>query len=87
MSDLKIALRQFIQENFIMGAGSRVLGDAESLMENQVLDSTGFLELVVHLEETYQITVTEEEMIPENLDSIDKLSAYLGSKMGASQLQ
>jgi acyl carrier protein len=45
-----------------------------------VLDSTGFLELIAHLEETYQIKVTDDEMVPENLDSMASIDAYLARK-------
>ncbi len=82
MTDLKTALRQFIQDNFIMGGAAAPFGDADSFMEAYILDSTGFLELVAHLEETYGIQVADEEMVPENLDSLNNLTAFLMSKLG-----
>lgn len=52
-----------------MGTGSAALADGDSFLEHHVLDSTGFLELIAHLEETYAIRVADDEMVPENLDS------------------
>lgn len=83
MADLKNDLRKFIQDNFIMGAAGSAFGDTDSFMESHILDSTGFLELVAHLEETYSIAVTDEEMVPENLDSLANLSAFVQRKRAA----
>lgn len=82
MSDIKPALRRYIEDNFILGAGAAALGDADSFLEHHVLDSTGFLELIAHLEETYAIRVADDEMVPDNLDSIDAVVAYLTRKRG-----
>ncbi|RKX27300.1 MAG: acyl carrier protein [Candidatus Zixiibacteriota bacterium] len=73
-------LRQFIAETFFIGEGSDDLADADSFMENGVIDSTGILELTSFLEERFEITVEDDDMIPDNLDSIDNLVRYLGSK-------
>lgn len=80
--DYKARTRQFIEDNFLMGAGTRRFADADSFIEHHVIDSTGFLELITHLEEAWGITVEDEEMIPENLDSLDAIAAYLGRKLG-----
>lgn len=83
MADLKKELRQYIQDNFIMGATAAAFADADSFMALHILDSTGFLELISHLEETYAIAVADEEMVPENLDSINSLAEFVGRKRGA----
>jgi len=80
MDDIKTALRRYIEDNFIMGTGTRRLEDGDSFLEHHVLDSTGFLELITHLEETYAIKVGDDEMVPENLDSIDATAAYVARK-------
>lgn len=82
MADLRAELRHYIQDNFIMGATGTAFGDADSFMELHILDSTGFLELISHLEETYAIEIKDEEMVPENLDSIDNLTAFTERKRG-----
>lgn len=82
MDDVKRALRRYIEDNFIMGAAGPVLADGDSFLEHHVLDSTGFLELIAYLEETYAIRVADDEMIPENLDSLDAAAAYVARKRG-----
>mgnify|MGYP001232477711 CR=1 FL=1 len=82
MDDIKAALRRFIEDNFMFGAGGAPLADSDSFLERHVLDSTGFLELIAHLEETYGIKVGDDEMVPENLDSIDAAAAYVTRKRG-----
>lgn len=83
---IKADLRRFLEENFLIGAAGAgggpgpALSDASSFLEHHVLDSTGFLELIAHLEETYGIKVADDEMLPENLDSLDALAAYLERK-------
>ena len=52
-------------------------------MELHILDSTGFLELISHLEETYGFAVKDEEMVPENLDSLNALEAFVARKRAA----
>ena len=80
MHDTRGTLRRYVEENFIMGTRATPLADGDSFLEHQILDSTGFLELVTFLEETYAIKVEEEEMTPENLDSLDSLVQFLARK-------
>lgn len=81
MDDVKSALRRYIEHNFLMGSRSADnLGDHDSFLEHQVLDSTGFLELITHLEETYGLEVLDDEMVPENLDSIAAVDGYVARK-------
>ena len=82
MNEIKAALRRYVEDNFIMGTGGAALGDADSFLEHHVLDSTGFLELITHLEETYGIRVGDDEMVPDNLDSLDAVAAYVARKRG-----
>ncbi|MEA1867650.1 MAG: acyl carrier protein [Thermodesulfobacteriota bacterium] len=74
-------IRQFIIDNFLMGQNSDSLKDDSSFLEDGVIDSTGVLELVGFLEENYEIKVEDEELIPENLDSIKNICAYLELKL------
>lgn len=73
-------IRQFIIDNFLMGQDSDSLKDDSSFLEDGVIDSTGVLELVGFLEENYEIKVEDEELIPENLDSIKNICVYLETK-------
>ena len=72
-------LRQFITENFLFGHDSRFAGDA-SLLEAGIVDSTGMLELIAFVEATYGIEVHDEEMIPDNLDSVHNLVGFIERK-------
>jgi acyl carrier protein len=80
MEEARAAVRQYIEDNFIMGTRATPLGDADSFLEHHVLDSTGFLELIGFLEETYSIKVEDDEMVPENLDCLDSIVQYLARK-------
>ena len=75
-------LRGFLVENFLFGRDHPLSND-DSFIENGLIDSTGVLELIGFLEETYKITVQEEEMVPENLDSIRSLLDFIGRKRQA----
>lgn len=81
MRDYRDELRSFIESTFIVGPAWSEFGDTHSFMEGHVIDSTGFLELILYLEETWGVTVEDDEIVPENLDSIDGLQAYLTRKL------
>lgn len=83
MSDIKTQVRQYIVDNLLMGATELKLGDGDSFLEDHVVDSTGFLELIAFIEETFGIRVADEEMVPENLDSLSAIEAYVGRKKTA----
>ena len=74
------ALRAFIAENFLFRADADI-SDDQSLLESGVIDSTGVLELIAFLEATYGISIADEEIVPENLDSIDSMACYLARKL------
>lgn len=79
MSELKDKIRTFVVENFLFGNNEN-LEDNTSFLEEGIIDSTGVLELVGFIEEEFAITVEDEELIPENLDSIKNVTAYLERK-------
>lgn len=83
MGDIKQQVRAYIIDNFLMGEAAGELGDDTSFMERHIIDSTGFLELIAFLEETFGIKVKDEEMVPENLDSLSSIEAYVRSKRPA----
>lgn len=76
-------VRQFILANYLFSDDEGKLADSASLMENGVMDSTGILELIMFLEETFGVRVSEEEMVPGNLDSVDNICAFVERKQGA----
>ncbi|HDZ24169.1 MAG: acyl carrier protein [Deltaproteobacteria bacterium] len=78
--DVAGAVRSFIVEYFLFGDDEN-LNDHTSFIEEAIVDSTGILELVAFVEETFSIRVEDEELIPENLDSISSVERYVSSKM------
>jgi len=80
MADYEQDLRHFIVENFLFGKQDEPLTAKESLLERGVIDSTGVLELVGFLETTYGITIQDEELVPDNLDSIERLVSFVERK-------
>jgi acyl carrier protein len=75
-------IRSHIVENFLFGSGG--LHDDDSFLEHGVVDSTGVLELVLFVEEAFGITVDDDEILPENFDSIGNLAQYVTRKQGRS---
>jgi acyl carrier protein len=84
MSDLKQSLREFVTENFLFGVQTP-FSDDDSFMDTGIIDSTGTLELIMHLETEYGVTVEDDELVPENLDSIDNLSRFITAKRAAME--
>lgn len=74
-------LRQFIIENFLFGNENATLDDGESFLDSGIIDSTGILEVVGFLEDEFEFEVMDEELVPDNFDSVDKLVAYTAKKM------
>ena len=79
MQDIKTLARKFILDNFMMGAGATVADDT-SFMKQHILDSTGFIELILFIEETFDIKVDDAEMLPENFDSLLNIERYVVRK-------
>jgi acyl carrier protein len=73
-------VRAFVVSNFLLGKGDTLTDDA-SFLELGIVDSTGMLELVSYLEKSFEIKITDDELIPDNLDSISKIVDYLSRKL------
>jgi len=80
MPNIKAHLRSYITENFLFGQGADI-SDEASFLARGVLDSTGVLELVLFLEETYSIRIPDDELLPDNLDSLNAIEAYVRRKL------
>ena len=76
-------VRDYIRENFLMGAQDLEFGDADSLLDRHIVDSTGILELILYLEESFGVRVLDAEMVPENLDSLDAIASFVQRKREA----
>jgi acyl carrier protein len=78
-----VKVREFIVENFLFGDGEK-LKDDTSFMEEGIIDSTGILELVFFLEETFGFSVEDDELVPDNMDSLQNISRFIDRKLSAS---
>lgn len=76
-------IRGFILGNFLFTREESKLADDASLLGQGLMDSTGVLELMTFLENEFGVQVADEEMVPENLDSVDRICAYLDQKYAA----
>lgn len=77
----KERVRAFVTSNFYV-SNPDSLGDAASLLDQGIIDSTGVLEVIMFIEETFGIAVKDAEMLPENLDSIERIAEYVARKTG-----
>lgn len=77
--EAKARVRQFVVENFYV-TDPAGLDDEASLLDRGIIDSTGVLEVIAFLERELHVVVADEEMVPENLDSIARLARYVESK-------
>jgi acyl carrier protein len=86
MENEKQEIRQFVVTNYCFGQDGAIRNE-ESCMENGNIDSTGILELVSFLEQRYKIDIDAEEIIPENLDSIDRMAHFVSRKLAETAQQ
>jgi acyl carrier protein len=77
-------IREFLTANFFLGDDPEGLASSSSLIEAGIIDSTGVLELVGFLEETFEIRIGDADLVPENLDSIDNIVRYVERKRAAT---
>ncbi len=73
-------IRAYIIDRFLFGQDVGGLSDDESFLDRGLIDSTGILEVVAYLEQRYGISVSDDELIPENLDSIGRIARFVASK-------
>jgi acyl carrier protein len=73
-------IRQFVIQNFLFGQNGQLADDA-SFLENGIIDSTGVLELVGFLEGKFAISVEDDELVPANLDSVERVSQFIERKL------
>ncbi len=74
-------IREFIEETFLFGENTDSLKDSDSFMQQGIVDSTGILEVTSYVEEKYEISIENDEMIPANLDSVENLSNFITRKV------
>lgn len=77
-------IRAFLADNFLLGDDVQNLPGSASLIDAGIIDSTGVLELVGFLEDRYGIRIADQELLPENLDSIENVVRFVGEKQSAA---
>jgi acyl carrier protein len=86
MMNHEAEIRKYIFEKFLFGEEQEVAA-ATSLIEAGIVDSTGILELIGHLETSYGIKVENDELVPENLDTVANICAFLDRKIAQASGQ
>lgn len=76
-------LRRYVLSNFLFTDDEGALASSDSFLEKGIVDSTGIMEVILFVEEEFGVRVTDDEMLPENLDSIEKLVAFVARKQAA----
>ena len=76
-------IKIFIVENFVIDGNIDQLDSEQSFLESGIIDSTGMLELVSFIEEHYDIKMEDEELIPDNLDSVNNVVKYINKKLNS----
>jgi acyl carrier protein len=79
-------LKQFVIDNFLFGQ-VRDLKDEDSFFDQGIIDSTGVLELIAFLEESFEIKVADADLVPENLDSIRAVTAFVQRQMNVTKVE
>jgi acyl carrier protein len=82
---IKQQIIDFITSNFLFGDAEKRVNEKDSLLENGIIDSTGVLELIAFIEETYGIKVGDEEVVPDNLDTILDITSFVQQKLSMAR--
>ena len=82
--ELRERIRKFILENYLFTSDPGALALDDSLLGRGIVDSTGMLEIIMFIEEQLGVTVADAEMVPENLDSVERIAAFVEGKRGRS---
>jgi acyl carrier protein len=77
---MKKIIRHYIMENLLFTEDESILQDSSSFLDEGIIDSTGVMEIILFIEETFGIKVNDDEMLPANLDSVDNLAAFIQRK-------
>jgi acyl carrier protein len=81
---LRSEIRQFVLDDLLMGDTASMLDDGESFLETGTIDSVGVLDIVMFLEHNFHLKVQDRELVPENLDSVNRLVQFVMRKKHAA---
>jgi len=82
--NMKKTIRQYILGNLLFTEDESALQDNDSFLNQGIIDSTGVLEIILFIEETFGIKVYDDEMLPANLDSVDNLTDFINRKQAVA---
>ena len=77
-------VRQFVIENFLFGGDTSDFSDSDSFLEKGLIDSIGIMTLIEHVKGTYEMTIEDEELVPENWDSVERIVEFIHAKQHVS---
>ncbi len=83
MASSRVQIREFIRDNFLFREDRDTIADSESLLDTGVIDSTGVLELVAYLETEFGLDIADADIVPDNLDSIERIDDFVARKLAA----
>jgi acyl carrier protein len=86
MEEYVSPVKTFIIENFLFGADDGALDEEESFLQSGIIDSTGILEVVAWIEETFNVKVSDMDLLPENFDSVRRLAGFIGRSVDAQRV-
>lgn len=78
---IRLKTKNYIKDNFFLGADKTDFNDSSSFLDTGIIDSTGVLELINFMQEEFKIELLDEEMLPENLDSINNIVSFVERKL------
>ncbi len=70
-------VKRYILSNFLFTEDESALAEDASLVGQKIVDSTGVLELIMYIEDTWGIKIADEEMVPENLDTVERIARFI----------
>lgn len=82
--DIKAQVRQYIAKNLLFSDNGFTYADDASFLEEGIIDSLGVMELVLFIEEKFGVKVKDEELTPDNFDSVNKLASYIQGRLSGS---
>jgi acyl carrier protein len=77
---MKKIIRQYILENLMFSEDESALQDSNSFLAERIIDSTGIMEIILFIEDTFNIKINDDEMLPANFDSVDNLVVFVKGK-------
>lgn len=79
-SEVQKSITEFVKSNFLMSSNMVKFSNDDSFMEKGIIDSTGVLEMVAFIQQTFGININDDDLIPENLDSVNNITAFIRKK-------